>query len=177
MKKLTRTLATAALLTCVCASAFAQDSNPGPGNFVLPNEMRIGKAFGKFVDTTQIVAAYSLPAPKWMRARHMEAAVGGFTDSGKFSAFMSMGPVWRFPFYNDRAAIKLGFSPTVLSGTNYEGRDMGGHLHFTSSIALEFDPGRREGLVLALRVQHTSNGGLSSDNPGMDIISFGLEYR
>ena len=54
---------------------------------------------------------------------------------------------------------------------------MGGHLHFTSSIAVEYDPGRREGLVLAFRLQHTSNGGTNGVNPGMDIMSLGFEYR
>jgi hypothetical protein len=53
---------------------------------------------------------------------------------------------------------------------------MGGNLHFTSSAALGATFGARESVALSLRIQHTSNGGLSSTNPGMDIIGLNFAF-
>jgi len=54
-------------------------------------------------------------------------------------------------------------------------RELGGRLHFTSHIAGVLSFGRQRQHRIAVRLQHISNGGLSSTNPGVDM--FGIEYR
>ena len=36
--------------------------------------------------------------------------------------------------------------------------------------------GARENTSIALRIQHTSNGGLNSANPGLDMIGFNFVF-
>ena len=93
------------------------------------------------------------------------------SQSADNTAFLSVGPVWRFqpegrPYYVD-----LGISPTVLSESTFSGRELGGHLHFSSSITLGTRFGAEDEFGIALRLQHTSNGGLDSTNPGLDAIA------
>lgn len=91
--------------------------------------------------------------------------------------FVSLGPVWRLPINSRRLFIQLGFSPTLLGGASFHGRNLGGRFHFTSSATVGMTLGARDGLELALRVQHTSNGGLSSTNPGMDMIGLSFAFN
>ena len=37
--------------------------------------------------------------------------------------------------------------------------------------------GARENISVALRVQHTSNGGLSNTNPGLDMIGLSFAFN
>ena len=90
---------------------------------------------------------------------------------------MSLGPVWRLPINNRLPYVELGFSPTLLTGSSLNGRDLGGNFHFTSSISIGATFGTRQNISLALRVQHMSNGGLSSTNPGLDTIGLNFAFN
>ncbi|MFQ5547281.1 MAG: acyloxyacyl hydrolase [Woeseia sp.] len=158
------------------ASLSLQSSNARAATLV-PDDYRVGKVVSKFDDTWQIAAAFRLRSPRRLRAQYLEFAVGATTTPRETRAFVSMGPVWRFPVYRDRISIKLGFSPTLLAGSVFGGRDMGGKVHFTSSAAVEAALGVRRSASLALRIQHTSNGSLNSTNPGMDIVGLSFGYR
>ncbi len=104
-----------------------------------------------------------------------EVAVGVLHENNDRSGFVSYGLVWQLPGYT-RFGVFLGefsFAPTLLTGAEFDNKDLGGLFHFTSGLALRWKPAQGSSLSLGLRLQHISNGGLGSTNPGMD--SFGLE--
>jgi hypothetical protein len=142
-----------------------------------PDDLRVGMAIGKFDETWQLAAIYKLRAPRRLRARHLELAVGVTTSTTDTHKIVSLGPVWRYPIFGDRVAVELGFSPTLLSGSTFDGRDMGGRFHFTSSVEFEAEFGAHRAFTASLRIQHTSNGGLNGNNPGMDVVGIGFARR
>ena len=87
-----------------------------------------------------------------------------------------LGPVWRLPINSRSLFVELGVSPTLLGGSSFNGRDMGGNFHFTSSAAVGKTFGARDAFSLSLRIQHTSNGSIRNTNPGMDMIGVNLSF-
>ena len=140
----------------------------------VPTTYRLQHAIGKFENTSGAAVAYSLSAPRALRAHHLEVAVGSLVSSDQSAALISVGPVWRFPLSAGRAFVDFGFSPTLLSSSRFDDRELGGNFHFTSSLSIGTSFGRFDRYSLALRAQHTSNGGLNGDNPGLDM--FGLNF-
>ena len=154
--------------------AFAQ-------NFALI-EYRVSESIGKTDDVNQYAFAFQLRAPSRLRTHHLEFALGSVSSSIEDRPFASFGVVWRLPgeripFVHERMYVDFGFSPTWLAGSNVNGRNLGGNLHFTSSFSLGTHLDRRRSLDLSFRIQHTSNGGLSGDNPGLDMIGIGLTFH
>lgn len=162
-----------ALLVLTALPATAQTA---PAEFT-PDELRIVQAIGKFGDTHQIAAAYRFRAPRPLRAHHLEVAVGAIVSETQSSPFLSVGPVWRFPVGSGRQYVDFGFSPTVLSNSRFNGRELGGGFHFTSSLSIGMRLGVEERFSLALRAQHTSNGGLNSENPGLDMMGLNFAFE
>lgn len=140
----------------------------------VPTTYRLQHAIGKFEDTSGATVAYALRAPRALRAHHLEVAVGSLVSNDQSAALISVGPVWRFPLAAGRAFVDFGFSPTLLSGSRFVDRELGGIFHFTSSLSVGTNFGRLGRYSLALRAQHTSNGGLNEDNPGLDMV--GLNF-
>lgn len=137
---------------------------------VSPPVYRFSVGGGKFSDTFQVGAALNLRAPSVLAIQNLEFAVGSIASRTSREAFVSLGPTWRWPLWNRRSYLDVGFSPTLLSGSSFDGRRLGGNLHFTSSLALGLKFGYRERTTISLRIQHTSNGGLNKPNPGLDMI-------
>ena len=132
--------------------------------------VRVASGVGGFHDVWQYSAWQQFSSQGRLGANHLELSVGALESEDDTRAFIAFGPVWRFrpaaPLYLD-----LGFSPTLLSGSTFDGRDLGGNFHFTSSATLGTNFGALGRYGLALRIQHTSNGGLNSKNPGLDAIA------
>ncbi len=144
---------------------------------LIPSDYRALAGYGKFEDTAQYAFGYRSSAPAWLRADRMEFAVGTLTTSDETEAFASFGPVWRFQLGDGRFFGEYGFSPTLLSGSTFNGRELGGKFHFTSSATIGLTFGRSEQMSLAARWQHTSNGGLDDVNPGLDMLGINFSYR
>lgn len=138
--------------------------------------VRVSVAGDKFSDTWQSAAVFDLPAPRRLRARRLEFATGVFATSSEAKPFVSLGPVWRLPLRARRTFVEVGISPTLIFGSNFNGRDLGGNFHFTSSATIGTTLGESEASTLSLRIQHTSNAGLSSPNPGMDMIGVNFAF-
>lgn len=143
---------------------------------LVPDDYRIGKVSAKFDDASLYAIAYRLRPPRRIRAQYLELALGTLATSSETRSFISLGPVWQVPLYGDRVSLNLGFSPTLLGGSTIGDRDMGGNFHFTSSASIDASFGLRRALSLAIRIQHTSNGGLNGTNPGMDIVGLNFSY-
>jgi len=75
-----------------------------------------------------------------------------------------------FPLHLD-----LGVSPTIMSQTEFGGRDFGIPLQFTSYAEADFDLGKHLGV--GYRYQHMSNAHLGDHNPGLNLHAFSVCYR
>ena len=140
-------------------------------------QLQLMGAYDKFEGTRLVGFVQELRSPRLLRASSLDLTYGAITTSSESAAFVSLGPVWQLRLPSERWFLHLGFSPTVISGSTFAGKDVGGHVHFTSSATLGTSFGKRRPLSLSLRIQHTSNGGLNRVNPGLDMIgvSFGLD--
>ena len=157
----------AAILLALSTSALAND--------LAPTGYRVLESFGKYTDTTQFAVTWDFDALSVLRANRIEVAAGSFVTDELNHGFVSAGPVWRLPLNRPDTLVELGFSPTLLSGSDFEDRELGGKLHFTTSVEVAQRFGRNRQFALSLRVQHTSNGGLHASNPGLDMV--GIVFR
>jgi len=101
---------------------------------------------------------------------------GRFENGGDDRLFASLGPAvrlsnprWRLPLVLD-----AGISPTFIDGSEYDGREFGTSINFTSHLALGLELGERNRYRIDLRFQHISNGGLNDDNPGVNMFGIGF---
>lgn len=141
-----------------------------------PMDYRFSAAQDKFDDVAQYAVAFHVRPPRRLRARSLELAIGSISSSQDDRGFVSFGPVWRFPIARQGMFVELGFSPTLITGSKFNGRDLGGNFHFTSSFALGATFGYRKRVAVSLRAQHTSNGGLHETNPGIDMVGINLSF-
>lgn len=159
------------MMSFALGSANAVAANPEP------DEYRIASAGDKFTGTRLYAFAFNFQLPRRLRAKHLELAFGSFSTSAEDRVFVSFGPVWRLPVEHRSLFIELGVSPTLISGSTLNGRDLGGNFHFTSSFAVGVSYGRRHAFSLSLRAQHTSNGGLDDTNPGIDMLGLNVAFN
>lgn len=149
----------------------------------LPNyqsfQIRFGSSAGESVSTRQAAFVFHAAAPRWLHANRLEFGIGAISQAEESRPFFSLGPVWRWVPTNVEVHwfIDFGFSPTLLGGTAFTGKDLGGNLHFTSSLAIGRQFGRRSASTISMRIQHMSNGGLNRLNPGVDMIALSFTYR
>ncbi len=159
------------MISCMLNNSLAQAAS------VIPSDYRLATAGDKFSDTVQFAVAFKFRPPRRLRAKRMELVVGTIATSQESRLFVSLGPVWQLPIVNRSMFFELGISPTFIGGSSFKQQDMGGKFHFTSFAAVGARFGKRDALSLSLRVQHTSNGGLSSTNPGMDMIGITVGFN
>ena len=107
----------------------------------------------------------------------MELAIGAISTGQENRMFAAFGPVWRLPIRSRSLFLEFGISPTLIGGSSLSGRDMGGNFHFTSSAAIGAVFGASDSVSLSLRIRHSSHGGLSSTNPGMDMIGIHVPFN
>ena len=159
------------MISCLLNNSLAQAAS------VIPSDYRLATAGDKFSDTVQFAMAFKFRPPRRLRARYVELAIGAISTSQETRPFVSLGPVWRLPIDSRSLFVELGFSPTLIAGSSFNGRDLGGNFHFTSSASVGATFGVRENISVALRVQHTSNGGLNGTNPGLDTIGLNFAFN
>ena len=157
--------------------SFSLNSSNAWAAIVAPTDYRVVAAGDKFADTTQFAVGFWMRPPRRLRARYLELTIGTISSSQESRVFVSLGPVWRLPIDSRSLFVELGFSPTLIAGSSFNGRDLGGNFQFTSSASIGATFGSREDISVALRIQHISNGGLSSTNPGMDMIGLNLTFN
>lgn len=136
-------------------------------------------AYKKFDGVTQNAVVIKAKIDQSKYFDRLEFSSGELATEEDSSFFVSAGPSWRF---NKRIAgrglgfIELGTSPTWIENGNFGDESLGGHFFFTSNIQLGMHFGYRRENTLSVRVHHISNGGLSSKNPGTDMIGIELSY-
>lgn len=139
-----------------------------------PTGIRVQNAVGKFTRTQSAVVVYPFRTKSVFGSDRIELSIGSLVSDTDEAMMVAIGPVWHFPLASDRSFVELGFAPTLLSDSNFELRDLGGKFHFTTSVSIGcyFGPGRDLGI--AIRAQHTSNGGLDRVNPGFDMLGLNI---
>lgn len=142
-----------------------------------PPDYRVAVAGNRYSDTWQFAVAFKFRPPRRLRARHIETAVGVLSTSRENRPFVSLGPVWRWSTIRENLFVDIGFSPTLIGRSTFNGHDLGGNFHFTSAAAFGAKLGRRGALTVSLRIQHTSNAGLSRTNPGLDMIGLNFSFN
>ena len=136
-------------------------------------------AYKKFEGVTQNAVVIKAKIDRSKYFDRMEFSSGELNNGEDRSFFVSAGPSWRF---NKRIAgrglgfIELGTSPTWIDNGNFSNESLGGNFFFTSNVQLGMHFGYRRELTLSVRVHHISNGGLSSKNPGTDMVGIELSY-
>lgn len=70
--------------------------------------------------------------------------------------------------------FRTGGGATLMSRYKYGDEDLGGAFQFASHIGLEYR--FLERLSGFARLQHISNAGIYSKNPGVNLMAFGLRY-
>lgn len=160
----------AAMLIATFHTAAARPPLPAP-------ELHLATSYRGVSDVHLFAAAWQVKAPSWTRASRMEIAAGLVDGAGRARLFTSVGPVWRLNRSETPVFVEFGFSPTVLGGSTLGSHDLGGNLHFTSSLTLgrDFDQGPLA--RIAVRIQHLSNGGLHDSNPGLDLVALNFVSR
>jgi lipid A 3-O-deacylase len=115
------------------------------------------------------------PAPSgWTLAGYWEFAAGLWDNTNESTAELAATPVFRF----ERQAIyvegAIGFhlvSTRISSARVFSTAfQFGDHL----GAGMRFGPGRR--YDLGMRIQHLSNGGVRSPNPGINFLLVRLQY-
>jgi hypothetical protein len=71
--------------------------------------------------------------------------------------------------------FRTGGGATLMSRYKYGDEDFGGAFQFTSHLGLEYH--FLESLSAFTRMQHMSNAGIYSENPGVNLMMIGLRYR
>jgi len=117
---------------------------------------------------------YRLRSGGLLESRIM-VAVGLMKQGDVAHTFLSVGPVLKLSSASSRFSAEIGLSPTLMEDSMFADRELGGRLHFTSHVAGIISFGRQRRHLIAIHLQHISNGGLSSTNPGVDML--GIEYR
>ena len=141
--------------------------------------MRNMNTFKKFDGVTQNALVIKTKMEQSKYFERIEFSSGELVDDEDGSFFVSVGPSWRF---NKRisgsgvAFIEFGTSPTWIENGNFGDESLGGHFFFTSNVQLGMHFGHRRELTLSVRIHHISNGGLSSENPGTDMVGIELSY-
>ncbi len=156
-------------LALLATDSFAQQPNKLVG-FVGAETIR------KYDDMQQVGMRFRHPLEqrrRWM-PRTLDITAGAFLASNKTASYVSFGPSWQHRFMRSNGRewfMDYGLHPTLISRTSFDGTRIGGSFHFTSHIGFGAFLTRDRQTSLAFRYQHTSNGGLRSRNPGIDMVS------
>jgi hypothetical protein len=105
-----------------------------------------------------------------MRVTSTAGVLDGGGESG-FVGTMGLG----FVFFDNRDLnVRIGSAATYLGKDVYGDEDLGTHFQFTSHLCVSYR--FWDELSARVRVQHMSNASLSDENPGVNMLLFGLHY-
>ena len=105
----------------------------------------------------------------------LEIAAGGLGDKDGYGAFFETGPILKTHFRTLPVYLQCGLNTGFLTRTDFDSKDLGYPLEFTTYAGLGWDFMSHFSVVY--RYQHTSNAGLGSENPGLNMHAFSLSYR
>lgn len=103
----------------------------------------------------------------------LDVSVGHLTETDRRGSLVSVGPSFEYrrDAFGNRWILEAGTAFTWIDHERFSRGEIGGHFHFTTHLSAGSALG---GGTLRIRMQHTSNGGSDTPNPGIDML--GLEY-
>ena len=104
-----------------------------------------------------------------------EAAVGALAGEGEVAAYIHFGFALELAHDALPVALVLTTGPSLYSEDTFGGFDLGGNIQVTSSLGLNWQV--CEEWAVEYRYQHTSNAGLKSHNPGLEMHAFALSHN
>ncbi|MGM0812977.1 acyloxyacyl hydrolase [Thioalkalivibrio sp.] len=151
------------------------------GSFGLRGGSSVGDGGERFA-ATELFLRHPLPwgrrlAGGWRFTTQFEAGLAMLERGEDTASALSVGPVGVLKRDGSRWHFEIGVKPTLLSEDRFGARDLGGQFHFTSHAGIRYE--LRPRISLGYRLQHTSNAGISSPNPGLDLqlLTLDLAYR
>lgn len=126
-----------------------------------------------------LLAAHRLPW-QWtlgdaLNLRTRATATASVLDGGGETGFLgSLGLELLSSLGESPLEIRFGGAGTLMSRYEYGDEDFGGAFQFTTYIGLDYRILER--LNAMARVQHMSNAGIYSTNPGVNFVMLGLCY-
>ncbi len=169
MTRVTLLLCIVSGLACLTTTAHAQQQSASL-SFVGAETIR------KYDDMQQYGLRFRQPLEqrsRWMPGT-LDITAGAFLASDKTASYVSFGPSWQHRSMRRNGLgwfMDYGLHPTLISRTSFDGTRIGGSFHFTSHFGIGAYLTRDRQASLALRYQHTSNGGIRSRNPGIDMVA------
>lgn len=135
----------------------------------------------KFAELAWLGAQWDVPAldiaPRWRLHYELDAGVIDARPDDRKALNLMLGPAlqWHHPAAEWTFIIEGGLRPAYVDRTVFNGRAIGGSFHFASHVGAVFRMTRLPFQVGA-RFLHISNGGIRSDNPGMNYALFSFGY-
>lgn len=104
----------------------------------------------------------------------LDFSLGWLGDSHESAVIGAAGPGIVFTRNPLPISLEGGVTPVLMSRHNYGTRDLGSLFQVTSHVGLNVDITRH--IRLGYRLQHMSNCGIASPNPGLNLHFFGVSY-
>ncbi len=118
-------------------------------------------------------------ASSWIPSS-LDLTAGALERGSDAGSFISFGPSYRYNMGKTGAGrwfVDVGMHPTYVAKSTYGGRTLGGNFHFTSYLGLGGYLGRQKKTSVLIRYQHTSNAGMNTPNPGLDMMGLTISYH
>lgn len=97
---------------------------------------------------------------------YVSGSMGWLGDDHNDAVTAALGPSLRLTYARLPVSLVLGSAPTLLGRNHLGGRNMGCAFQFTSHVGLMWEVIPK--WELGYRIQHISNAGIGSDNPGLN---------
>jgi len=135
------------------------------------------------VSLTQIGVFANSPALKsWSFGERAEltlnllGSIGHLSGEGDDAVFVVLAPQLTLGFADWPVDLSLSSGPAYYSRDDFGDYDLGNNFEFVSKIGFDFS--LSDTWSIGYRFQHTSNGGIDSDdNPGLDMHLLAAAYR
>jgi hypothetical protein len=101
------------------------------------------------------------------------STAGILKGGGESGGIGTLGLAFVFPEGRD-FMVRIGSAATYMTKDEYGDEDLGTHFQFTSHLCVSYR--FWDALSARVRVQHMSNASLSDENPGVNMLLFGLHY-
>lgn len=143
--------------------------------------IRAGVDFESQVNLTSYEVFGTLSSPwSWELSEDLtldlsfEIAVGALTGEGVTAGYARVAPTLELFFGDFPVSIVLSSGPSLYTEDTFDHFDFGGNFQFTSALGLEWQV--NEDWAVGYRIQHSSNAGIKSHNPGLDMHTLSVGY-
>jgi len=103
-----------------------------------------------------------------------EVGIGVLHGEGNTGGFARVAPLLDLSKDGFPVSLFATTGPILLTEDKYDDFDLGGYIHFASAGGLKWQ--LHHGWSVSYRIQHISNAGIASPNPGLDLHLFRLAH-